>query len=608
MRTFFETAPKSLLHLLFSCAFIWISGFLFSAYATSYYVSETGNDDATGTSPETPWQTIDKVNSVVYLPGDEILFKRGETWRMEELLVSSSGKVDNPVTYGPYGEGENPQLLGSLLAGSWTKITGNIWASVAAISTNPRSVGYDAPEIFFEEHDRTVNWGLYRGYDAAFSQLTAEFHWTWNADTIYVYAPSDPAVRYSKVEVPQLAIGIRLLDHNYVTITGLSLKYYADAGVYDSYSTPTELFGLKVTKCEIAYIGQKNGAAAYGLNVHHSDSYYGSNEIHDCGRRGISLTMYQTAPSIQRNVVIENNRFHHGWHTTSLDCNTAGPHTIENIVFRNNLVEGDQAVVLGGENSNSNHVFIANQSGGAGNIHDLYFYNNIFTWASGSSIKSETVSKVYVHNNSFYNFNPSLANWQAHVYTSGVDDDFVIENNIFHNNATDNRWTAIKVDESDRQHFLVNHNLYYQSESGKRFWWVDGGTSYKDYEWEDYRTATGNDADSPEPDDPLFLLAPSDLSLQQNSPARGAGTGINWITMDILGQPVNNPPDLGAIQYRQALSGDIDGDGAYTLKDVIIGLQLLTGEHNHQLSTDSDQNGDQRIGLEEVLFLLQQLK
>jgi hypothetical protein len=51
-----------------------------SAYATTYYVSTTGNDLNDGTSTATPWQTLTKVNYTTFAAGDTILFKRGGVW------------------------------------------------------------------------------------------------------------------------------------------------------------------------------------------------------------------------------------------------------------------------------------------------------------------------------------------------------------------------------------------------------------------------------------------------------------------------------------------------------------------------------------------------
>lgn len=77
---------------------------------TIYYVDTTnGNDSLSGTSEANAWQTVDKVTSSSFNPGDTILFKRGEVWR-GDLTISSNGTANNPITFGAYGEGEQPRI------------------------------------------------------------------------------------------------------------------------------------------------------------------------------------------------------------------------------------------------------------------------------------------------------------------------------------------------------------------------------------------------------------------------------------------------------------------------------------------------------------------
>ncbi len=80
---------------------------------TTYYVSNDGNDDNDGLSENTPWKTIDKVNTAELKHGDGVLFKRGDLWR-GVFLKAKAG-----VTYSAYGKnddgavGEKPKLYGS---------------------------------------------------------------------------------------------------------------------------------------------------------------------------------------------------------------------------------------------------------------------------------------------------------------------------------------------------------------------------------------------------------------------------------------------------------------------------------------------------------------
>ena len=65
---------------------------------TTYYVDSTiGDDSNSGTSPETPWKTLDKVTATTFLPGDTILLKSGSIWNGEWLwpcLLYTSDAAD----------------------------------------------------------------------------------------------------------------------------------------------------------------------------------------------------------------------------------------------------------------------------------------------------------------------------------------------------------------------------------------------------------------------------------------------------------------------------------------------------------------------------------
>ena len=62
---------------------------------------------AAGTSPETAWATIDRLNGAELNDGDAVFFRRGDVWRAAQV-ESRPG-----VTYSAYGEGEKPGLYGS---------------------------------------------------------------------------------------------------------------------------------------------------------------------------------------------------------------------------------------------------------------------------------------------------------------------------------------------------------------------------------------------------------------------------------------------------------------------------------------------------------------
>lgn len=71
-----------------------------------YYVSNNGNNDNDGLSPETAFKTVSKANMKAVREGDIVLFECGSIFR--EKLTLSQG-----VTYSSYGDGEKPRFYGS---------------------------------------------------------------------------------------------------------------------------------------------------------------------------------------------------------------------------------------------------------------------------------------------------------------------------------------------------------------------------------------------------------------------------------------------------------------------------------------------------------------
>ncbi len=52
------------------------------ASGRTFFVSNTSGDDGSdGLSPQSPWQSLSKVNAAELQPGDKVLFQRGGLWR-----------------------------------------------------------------------------------------------------------------------------------------------------------------------------------------------------------------------------------------------------------------------------------------------------------------------------------------------------------------------------------------------------------------------------------------------------------------------------------------------------------------------------------------------
>ncbi|MDP3899911.1 MAG: Ig-like domain-containing protein [bacterium] len=123
--------------LFYQPQFVSKSALGFTTNITYYVDATAGNDSNAGTSTSQPWKTIAKVNSTTFLPGDGVLFKRGETWRGETLTVSESGTAAQPIIFGAYGSGDNPVISGGEeITTSWS-----LYATSTYVTTIPEAAG-----------------------------------------------------------------------------------------------------------------------------------------------------------------------------------------------------------------------------------------------------------------------------------------------------------------------------------------------------------------------------------------------------------------------------------------------------------------------------------
>jgi len=80
--------------------------------AATYYVDAVnGNDHNIGTSLNSAWKTLNKINASTFSPADKILFKRDQSWD-GRLVMRASGAINKPITLGAYGTGSKPVING----------------------------------------------------------------------------------------------------------------------------------------------------------------------------------------------------------------------------------------------------------------------------------------------------------------------------------------------------------------------------------------------------------------------------------------------------------------------------------------------------------------
>ena len=258
-----------------------------SAGPIIYYVSSSSGNDAWGgklpnpnrEGSDGPWQTLQKVSNAQFQPGDNILFKRGESWK-GQLKVSSSGTAAKRITYGAYDSGEKPIISARSPVPGWntaenwqTSDVPNVWkiSFQCGIARRTWLSGVEYPAL----RNSVVFTSTYRDISS-----TRRFICDFNTASFYVYSVSNPAQEYSNIEVPYIQnlnwpIGyyqswftLFLIDKNYVTIQNLDIQggHSAIAILSSSY--------IIVENSKLGCYSNANGITA--LSTSYLDSTLGS--------------------------------------------------------------------------------------------------------------------------------------------------------------------------------------------------------------------------------------------------------------------------------------------------------------------------------------------
>jgi hypothetical protein len=94
------------------------------SFATTYFVSLAGNDNWNGTEIDSAWQSLSKLSTQVFFPGDSILFKSGDTFH-GQWNFSGTGNSTSDIYVGIYGGNVKAVISGSENVTGWTQTITN---------------------------------------------------------------------------------------------------------------------------------------------------------------------------------------------------------------------------------------------------------------------------------------------------------------------------------------------------------------------------------------------------------------------------------------------------------------------------------------------------
>jgi arylsulfatase A-like enzyme len=534
--------------------FIAVLSFSFSSKATNYYINaESGRDTNKGTSVKQAFQTIDAVNLVSLKPGDSVLFASGQKFVGMLVIKNSNGALKQPIVISSYshkGKNERPTIdagnqLNALLIQNSSHITvkGIEFTGMTPYpktdSTNKSAMKCGVlVELTKEESQGNIILTDLNVHDVYFNQpgFTRSAAETKSANGTQSYGWGIRIINNTK---QGKLSNIKLLKTTIYNVSHTGLKATA---------TKNGIVQLEIANCVVNNTGGP-GMQFSGVNnahIHHNTiNHSGSTSDSRNWGRGSGLWTWSCS-----NFVIEHNRFENA----NGPADSAGVHIDYNcndIIIQYNVSAnnaGGFCEILG---NNYNCAYRYNIS-----INDGYrikgengaFQEGKIFWLSGyvgDQKKNTGPYNSYFYNNTIYvakNITPKIA---ASSSANGV----LIANNIFYfesaaqSVAGDQKKKELDTDVIPNVEF--NNNLFLRANN-----WPSN------FPFKDASPVFGNPVFKNKAGLAITDYTPLNVSLVQNKgiqinhlPNDSIGIRIGLkVEKDILGKPINDQPDIGAIE------------------------------------------------------------
>jgi hypothetical protein len=492
--------------------------------AATYHVDATsGNDTNNGLSPDTPWKTIAKVNSSAFNPGDQILFRRGETWR-EKLVVSSSGISNSPIVVSAYGSGNKPTIVGSDAITIWTNIGGNVWD--ATVTTQPSVVWFTGTSGMKE---------------AAKSNLNASSEWSWTSNVLSVYSATSP----TNVEAASRGSTIIASGHSYLKLSNFNLIRSGNVNSGANCQLGSGSSDIEVDACDFAQADTCHigiwGTARGSFTVSGCTFAYSGLGHYVGAGNGIDVT--RTTEGSRLLVTVQRCTFTHIGDWRGSQYHDHGIYFKSGrLIWRYNCVNN------GGVETGAGVKISGNAQDGC----EVYY--SMFSKGRGTQswgVLSEAGCSHKIYNNVFYGVGTGV--WQAgpHGPTVAGGSGITVRNNIFH--TTGYRFllasTVHGTHGTVTTNFVSDHNLFFGGSATPLQWGPNA------YSFADWKVNTRQDADS-KTNDPEFMdPSQDDFTLQPSSPCIDAGADVG-LKQDFRGTfvPQRVRVDIGALEARVSSS------------------------------------------------------
>lgn len=550
-----------------------------SLYSATYYLdSNLGNDAYNGLSESTPWKTINKVNQRNFTTGDQILFKRGQTFIGQINLTSDSGTTGQPILISAYGDAGLPRPIidaGTNNRAIFLQLCEHIEIADLEITSGGIEItawgNWNVPDVY----------NGYHLHDLYIHDVT-----TSTAISFIVGNTSNRS--FSDITIENCVI-------EDIIGAGIAINKWAGTNNDGTPATPNAYYHknltlLNNTISRVNKAGIQIGKVDNALVKGNLTSNTGFNNANDGSGSGL-WTWYT------KNVLVEKNTFMGArGHTDS--CGAHIDIGNEKNIFQYNLSIDNEGgfVELMGKNNGSIYRYNISINDGARikgaaspgtNYGNALQYGNVF-WLGGYTGQNGTREGpyyTYIYNNTIYTHSGISPNFQI----ENTAENALIANNALYlrENPTYNSNGPNLYDSSAQ-----NNNLNYSNNLTWRDWRFNGLGDY----FNGYDRNNGN---------PQYVnengLSPGDYIPQNNNKIVDQSINISplagdtiltasdlSVTEDFFGNPIIGQPDIGAIESTiplwfisqgmagdSALLADSNGDGVSNLEAYAFDLNPL---------------------------------
>ena len=228
-------------------------------YTVTFYIDpQCGDDTADGRSPETPWKTWSRFTAEA-IPGAALLLKKGYQYPLPLPIVG--GTEAAPVSYGAYGEGALPVLVGDLRDVSreedWVAVGDGVWRT--------RAEFVDACNLIFDDE-------VCGNMRYTVEELREDGEWCQveRAGPVYLRCGISPALRYRRMELVLFGHGVDLntAAESHMCFRDLCFQKIGTHGI----TINDDSSNITILDCDLHWIG---GAIFYGdpFSAHYGERF-----------------------------------------------------------------------------------------------------------------------------------------------------------------------------------------------------------------------------------------------------------------------------------------------------------------------------------------------